>query len=246
MLAAVALLAVAPLPRPLAAAQARLPVPLRQAMERIVWTPARVDSLILALPQVETHLHLDGALSPRTIRELAIQQNYKPLAQLSVSQIARKVVVQKKRDSLGEVLQAFRTIYPLLRTPQAVEEMAYQAVAAAKRQRVMYFEGRFAPALHTTPTFSQEQVLEAVLRGLERGRRDTGVRCGVIICLLRGIPGVTREDNAQMARLAIAYKDRGVVGLDLAGNEAAEPLSDFAEFFRQAKQAGLRTTAHVG
>lgn len=229
-----------------AASISSLPEALRAGIKQVQWTPARVDKLITELPKVETHLHLDGALSPRTIHELAVAQKYEPLASLTLEQIAAVAVVGKPRDSLGEVLQAFHTIYPLLHNSEAIEAVAYEVIAAASRQNIRHVEVRFAPALQQTPTFTQEQALQAALRGLARGEKDFGVRSGVIICLIRGVAGVARENNAQMAELAVRYKDKGVVGLDLAGNEAAEPLSNYREFFETAKAAGLHTTAHAG
>jgi adenosine deaminase len=224
----------------------RLPEGLVQSVRRIEWTPARLDRLIAELPKVETHLHLDGALSPRTIKALAVAQKHEPLASKSLKEIAAVAVVSKPKDSLGEVLQAFRTVYPLLQTPEALETVAYEVVKAARKQNIRHLEARFAPALQATETFSQEQALQAVLRGLARGEKEFGVRSGVIVCLIRGIPGVDRAKNERMTELAIAYRGRGVVGLDLAGNETAQPLSDFRDLYERAKAAGLRTTAHAG
>jgi len=223
-----------------------LPEDVRRAAAEIRWTPELVDRLIEGLPKVETHLHLDGSLSPSAIKALAKRQRYAPLAGKSVAEIAALTVVDKPKDSLAEVLKAFETVYPLLHTPNAVETMAYEAVAAAARDRALYVEVRFAPALQAAPGFTSEQALKAALKGLKRAEKDFGVRSGVIVCLIRPFGFVSRDKNAAMTALAIKYKDRGVVGLDLAGNEAAQPLADYREFFARAKAAGLRLTAHAG
>ncbi len=233
--------AVEPSPRP-------LPDALRAACSRVEWTPDRVKRLVHALPKVETHLHLDGSVSPEMVQRLAREQRYAPLNGLPLEAIARRTVVQKPKDSLGEVLAVFREVYPLLRSPEAVEAVAYDVLASAKRSNVRYAEVRFAPVLQANPAtgFTAEAALQAALKGLARGRSELGVDSGLIICLLRPAAFVSRADNEAMLELAIRYKDRGVVGIDLAGNEAAQPLSDYADMFARAKAAGLKLTAHAG
>lgn len=229
-----------------ASAAAPLPESIRVEVAKIRWTPALTRQLVLAMPKVETHLHLDGALSPRLIKELAVAQNYAPLAGKSVAQIKTLAVVDKPRANLAEVLAAFDTVYPLLKTPESVERLAYEVAASAHAQNIRHLEVRFAPALQATETFSSEEVLKAALRGLERGRKEFGVGSGVLICLIRPFAFVSEGKNREMLELAVRYAGKGVVGIDLAGNEAAAPLSDFTEFYRLAKQAGLKLTAHAG
>jgi adenosine deaminase len=223
-----------------------LPEALRERLASIRWNAALVERLVREMPKVESHVHLDGALSPSLIRELAIAQGVAPLAQESLEEIRSRAVVATPRGSLQEVLDAFGTVLPLLHRSDAVERAAYELVAAVSAQHVRHLEVRFAPALQATPSFSQDDVLAAALRGLERGRRERGVSYGVILCLIRPFELVSREQNEAMLALAIRNAGRGVVGIDLAGNEAATPLGEFASFFRRAKGAGLRTTVHAG
>ena len=225
------------------AAVASVPPDVLRAAGEVRWTPDRVAHLIGATPKVETHLHLDGVPSAEMIRQFAVSQNYAPLASMSVAEIKALYVVDRPRASLPDVLAAFETAYPVLRAPDAVQAMAYQAAAAASRQQVRYLEARFAPILQAAEGFTSEQALLAAFRGLSSGEQDFGVRSGVIVCLIRGL---VREKNARMIDLAIKYKNHGVVGIDLAGNEAAQPLSDFKDLFRRAKAAGLKLTAHAG
>jgi adenosine deaminase len=210
------------------------------------WTPTRVERLIRGLPKAETHLHLDGALSPAAIKRLAVRQGYAPLARKSAAQIAALSVVDSPRSTLAEVLKAFEVVYPLLRAADAVETAAYEAAAGAARAGALYAEVRFAPALQAAPGFPPEAALDAALRGLARAEKELGIGGGIIVCLIRPFALVSREDNAAMVELAIARRGRGVVGVDLAGDEAAQPLTDYAELLARAKSAGLRLTAHAG
>jgi adenosine deaminase len=227
-------------------AGADLPAGLRERFERVDWTAARVEALVRRMPKAETHVHLDGSLKPETLLRLSRELDHAPLKDLSLAEIRRRAVVDVPRGSLTAVLEAFSTVLPLLRHPAALETAAYELLASAAGQGTRYVEVRFAPALHTAPGFGKAAAHDAVLRGLERGRRDFGVRSGVIVCLIRPPAYVSLEANEEMLDLAIDRRGRGVVGIDLAGDEGAAPLSAYAHLYRRAKAHGLRLTAHAG
>ncbi len=207
------------------------------------WTPERLKRFIADMPKVETHLHLDGSLTPETIQSLARRQNYAPLRDKSLGEIRALAVVNEPRESLAKVLDAFKTIYPLLYTPEAVERMAYDCLANAAKDNIRYVEVRFAPALQAKPDFSVNAVVEAALKGLKRAERDFPVKSGLIISLYRPL---SKEQNEAMLQAAVRYEGQGVVGIDLAGDEAQHPLTEFKDFFKRAKEAGLRLTVHAG
>jgi adenosine deaminase len=223
-----------------------LPPGLAERFARVEWSAERIDALVRRMPKVETHVHLDGALSPETLVFLAREVPDSVLHGLPVEEVRRRVVVDAPRENLAAVLSAFGAVLPLLHRAPALELAAYELVAAEARQNVRYVEVRFAPALHLAPGFGLEAVLDAVLAGLERGRRDFGVGSGVIVCLLRPPAYVSLAANRRMLDLALAYRGRGVVAVDLAGNEAAEPLATYADLFRAAESAGLAATVHAG
>jgi adenosine deaminase len=226
-----ALLSAAP-----AAAAARDPLPdaIRREAARIRWTAALTERLIREMPKVETHVHLDGTLTSGLIQELANAQGLPPFAGKSLEEIRRVAVVDSPRGSLQQVLDAFATFLPLLKRPEAVERVAHEVVKSARRQNIRHVEVRFAPVLHETRGFPLDDVLAAALRGLERGRGEWGVSSGVIVCLIRPFELVSREQNERMLELAIRHAGRGVAAIDLAGNEAAAPLSAFRDFYGRA------------
>ncbi len=199
------------------------------------------------LPKVETHLHLDGALSPETVLRLASVTPDSPLHGLGIEEIRRKVVVDQPRASLAAVLDAFHAFYPLLRSAEAVELSAYELVRDCARQNILHAEVRFAPALQQTGAFPMSGVLDAALRGLKRGHQDFGVSSGVIICLLRPFAVMDTASNEAMADLAVGYAGRGVVGLDVAdAGPGDQALSDYGDWLRRGREAGLGLTAHAG
>lgn len=219
---------------------------LATAVRQVDWTPGRFDRLIRDMPKVELHVHLDGSLAPETISRLAKQQKYAPLAGKTVGEIARAAIVSARQPSLAKVLEAFRLVYPLLRRPEAVEDAAFELARAAHRSRVRRLEARFSPELLAAEGFSAEEALQAALRGLDRGRREFGVRSGLILCLLRPESLLPMAANESTLALAIKYAGKGVVGVDVAGDEAAAPLADYAPLLEKAKFHGLGVTAHAG
>ncbi len=224
-----------------------LPQALREAARRGRWTAERMARLAAELPKVETHLHLDGALTPETVLRLARMSTDSPLRDLNVEEIRRKVVVDQPRASLAAVLAAFHAYYPLLRSAAAVELSAYELARDCGRQKIMHAEVRFAPALQATADFPMKTVLDAALRGLKRGRADFGVSSGVIICLLRPFAVVDREANEAMSALAVEYTGRGVAGLDVAdAGPGDERLSEYGGWLRRGRAAGLGLTVHAG
>jgi len=223
------------------------PSGLRARVRAARWTPERVAAFAAAMPKVETHLHLDGALSPETVRLLAETVRDSPLRGLSSAEIRRRVVVDAPRPALADVLAAFDAFYPLLRSAAAVELAAYELIRDAARQNILYAEVRFAPVLQAAPGFTAQNALDAALRGLARGGTDFGVGSGVIICLLRPFAAISRETNAELADLAVACAGRGVVGLDVADVGAGdEALSSYGAWLRRGRAAGLGLTAHAG
>lgn len=224
-----------------------LPRALREKVRGGDWTPARLARLAAQLPKVETHLHLDGALSPETVLRLARAAPGSSLRGLTAAQIREKVVVDQPRASLAAVLDAFHAFYPLLRSAEAVELSAYELARDCARQNILHAEVRFAPALQQTGSFPMSAVLDAALRGLERGKLDFGVGSGVILCLLRPFAVVDRDANEAMADLAVGYAGRGVVGLDVAdAGPGDQALADYGDWLRRGREAGLGLTVHAG
>ena len=85
--------------------------------------------------------------------------------------------------------------------------------------------------------------MEAPIRGLERAERDFGIKGRYIICALRNLDP---EISIELAKLAVAYRKRGVVAFDLAGGEAGNPASAHAAAFRYARENNLALTVHAG
>jgi adenosine deaminase len=128
-----------------------------------------------------------------------------------------------------------------MQSEDALERVAYEMMEDMANDGVVYVETRFAPVFHTAKKLHWEAVVSAVLRGLDRGRDDFGVEYGLIICAMRNM-NVSQE----MAELAIDFRERGVVGFDLAGEEGGFPPKKHVDAFHYIQRQNFSITIHAG
>ena len=197
--------------------------------------------LIGRLPKAELHVHLDGSLRPETMIELA-QDSKVPLPAYEPEPLRRFMLVDDAAD-LQDYLDRFDLTIPLLQTPEAIERVAYEMVEDAARDNVRYLEVRYCPRLSQKRGMSLNAVIEAELRGLERGEREFGVVARVINCSLRHYDPLV---SVEIARCSVEFRERGVVGFDLAGGEAGRPAGNHRQAFDIAARGLLGITVHAG
>lgn len=187
---------------------------------------------IESLKKIELHCHLDGSLSLGCVRELLGRNVEKE--ELQVADDCR---------NLAEYLEKFDLPLQCLQTEKGLEAGAYDFIREVAKENVGYVEVRFAPLLSTNQGLSTEQVIAAVVRGLERGKKEFGVTAQAITCAMRHH---TEEENLAMLKVAREFLGNGVCAADLAGNEAAFPMKDFMNLFTEAKKMGMPFTLHAG
>lgn len=193
---------------------------------------------------VDLHLHLDGSLSLSTVKMLAKQQGI-PL-DMTDTQLKQLLTVPKGCKDLNEYLTKFVFPLRLMQTEQALEESIYNLLCTLDKQGVMYCEVRFAPQLHMQKGLSQKQVIEAVLKGLEKmeSSPEYTIKAGVILCCMRGEHN--EQQNIETVEEAAKYLNKGVCGVDLAGAEALYPTAQYGELFQRAKNLQIPITIHAG
>jgi adenosine deaminase len=120
---------------------------------------------------------------------------------------------------------------------------AFEAAEDAYRDGVIYLELRDGPALHATEELSIRECIESMLAGLRDAEDKYGIVCRLIVA---GLRNHDPETNVELARVAGSLMGQGVVGFDLAGDEAGYPASLHKEACEIAMQAGLRLTIHAG
>jgi adenosine deaminase len=193
------------------------------------------------LPKAELHCHLDGSLRPATLLELAREHSVAVPADTTEA-LATYMHADDARH-LEDYLERFELTISVLQTEASIERVAFELCEDAVADGIWYLEVRNAPLLNTRNGLAVEAALEATLRGFARAERDLGIIVRFILCALRHLdPAVSLE----MSRLAIAYRDRGVVAFDLAGPEAGNPAARHAAAFALAREHDLAATVHAG
>ncbi len=193
------------------------------------------------LPKVLLHEHLDGVLRPKTVIELARSAKYDQLPTEDPEELVRWFHQGANQGSLPKYLEGFAHTIAVMQTEEALEQVAYEQAEDLSRDGVVYFETRFAPIFHTRKGFTHQQVVSAVLKGLERGRKDFGIPSGLIICAMRNM-----DVSLEMAELAVDFRERGVVGFDLAGEEGGYPPKKHVEAFHYIQRQNFNITIHAG
>jgi adenosine deaminase len=202
----------------------------------------KLDTGVLKrFPKVLLHEHLDGVLRPQTVIELARSANYAGLPTADSRELAQWFHQGANQGSLPKYLEGFAHTIAVMQTEEALERVAFEQAEDLSKDGVVYFETRFAPVFHTQRGLSHQQVVSAVLKGLERGRRDFGVSSGLIICAMRNM-----EVSLEMAELAVDFRERGVVGFDLAGEEGGYPPKKHVDAFHYIQRQNFNITIHAG
>jgi len=198
-------------------------------------------SLLERLPKAELHCHLDGSVRPETLLELG--REYGVSMPRDDAEALREHMIVRDAHNLEEYLARFAITLSVMQTAEALERIAYELAADAAKEGVWYLEVRFAPNLNTRGGLGSAQALEAAIRGLSKAEREHGIISRVLVCALRTQP---TDSSLEMARLAVDFHGRGVVGFDLAGAEHGHPASVHGEAFNFARMHDLPCTCHAG
>lgn len=187
---------------------------------------------------IDLHLHLDGSLCVKTVRELA------RLQEMEIPQTDETLLelLQVGRDckNLNEYLEKFTFPCDLLQSREAITLAVCNLLKELKAQGLLYAEIRFAPQLHTQKGLDQMEVVEAAVAGL----RGSDMKANLILCCMRG--DTNEKQNYETIQAAKAYLGRGVGAVDLAGAEALYPTEGFKELFAAARDLDVPLTIHAG
>ncbi len=145
--------------------------------------------------------------------------------------------------SLVEYLKAFDVTLAVLQVRDAIYRAMFELCADAAAENVRYMEVRYSPMLHTRQGLRLTQIVEAVLSAANDAEHAHGIVTRVILC---GIRNISPESSLQMAELVVAYKNRGVVGFDLAGAEYDHPAVAHSEAFKLVRKNNINVTIHAG
>jgi len=192
---------------------------------------------------IDLHLHLDGSLNPRNILTMAMMAGVE-LPYTDERVIRTKMMVEPDCTNLGEYLKKFDLPLRLLQTTECIEYAIYELMRDLKAQGLCYAEIRYAPQLHLQKGLTQTEVVEATIRGRNKGVRDFGIAVNLILCCMRGAQNLA--ENKETVTVAERFLGKGVCAVDLAGNEAAYPTETFEEIFAIAKEKAIPIVIHAG
>lgn len=203
-------------------------------------------AVIARAPKVLLHDHLDGGLRPQTVIDLADQSGYTRLPSTDAAELARWFSEAAYSGSLERYLETFQHTVGVTQTAEALERVSRECAEDLAADGVVYAEVRFAPELHTEQGLTLHEVIDAVLEGFHQGtaqseQHDRWIRIGVLLTAMR-----TATHSKQIAELAVEYRDKGVVGFDIAGAEAGFPPTRHLDAFEYLRRENAHFTIHAG
>ncbi|MCL2781047.1 MAG: adenosine deaminase [Actinomycetia bacterium] len=200
---------------------------------------------IRSAPKVVLHDHLDGGLRPDTVRELADQIGHRlpPHCEIGLGQWFKDAA---DAGSLERYLETFAHTVAVMQTSASLARVARECVEDLAEDGVVYAEVRWAPELHAQAGLTLADGVDAVLEGFRQGEaaaagRGRTIRIGALLTAMRHA-----ARSREIAELAVAYRDRGVVGFDIAGAEAGFPPTRHLDAFEYLRRENFHFTIHAG
>lgn len=201
---------------------------------------------IKRVPKALLHDHLDGGLRPETIIEIAQQIGYKKLPTDDPKKLADWFEESCNSHSLVRYLETFSHTIAVMQSKEAIIRVSRECAIDLARDGVVYAEVRGAPELFTEQGLTLDQVVEATLEGYKQGMAEAAsegnkIRVESLLC------GMRQNNRSQEAAAAVVkYRNKGVVGFDIAGPEDGFPPTNQLETFEYLRKENAHFTIHAG
>ena len=201
---------------------------------------------IKRVPKALLHDHLDGGLRPETIIEIAQQIGYKKLPTDDPKKLADWFEESCNSHSLVRYLETFSHTIAVMQSIEAIIRVSRECAIDLARDGVVYAEVRGAPELFTEQGLTLDQVVEATLEGYKQGMAEAAsegnkIRVESLLC------GMRQNNRSQEAAAAVVkYRNKGVVGFDIAGPEDGFPPTNQLETFEYLRKENAHFTIHAG
>jgi adenosine deaminase len=201
--------------------------------------------LLRRAPKVLLHDHLDGGLRAATVVELAAESGHQ-LPAGDPDELARWFVDAADSGSLERYLETFQHTVAVMQTAEALRRVARECVLDLAADGVVYAEVRYAPELHLEHDLSLPEVVEAVRSGFEEGEQQarhdgSPIKVRQLLTAMRH-----QARSREIAELSVSFRDRGVVGFDIAGAEAGYPPTRHLDAFEYLQRENAHFTIHAG
>jgi adenosine deaminase len=200
---------------------------------------------IVKAPKALLHDHLDGGLRPATVIELADAVGHQ-LPATDADELGRWFVASAGSGSLERYLETFGHTVAVMQTADALHRVAAECAIDLATDGVVYAEVRFAPEQHLERGLDLDGVVEAALAGFAAGSAKAArdghlIRIGTLLTAMRHA-----ARSQEIAELSVRYRDRGVVGFDIAGAEAGFPPTRHLDAFEYLQRENFHFTIHAG
>ena len=196
---------------------------------------------IKAVPKVLLHDHLDGGVRARTIVELADETGHPDLPTKDPAELESWMRRGADRKDLVLYLETFAHTVGVMQTREALIRVARECAEDLDDDGIVYAEIRFAPELHLSRGLSLDEIVESVLEGFRLGSQGRSIRVRTILTAMR-----TAARSLEIAELAVRWRDRGVCGFDIAGEEAGYPPTRHLDAFELVRRHDFHLTIHAG
>jgi adenosine deaminase len=195
-----------------------------------------------SLPKVDMHRHLEGSLRLETMAEVARAHG---MDFMGTNRLRNMVQVHESDPfTFQNFLSKFETLRLFYRSPEVITRITREAIQDAAADNIRYCELRFTPkALSVAQGFNYDEVMDWVADAAQKASAEVGIQTRLIASFNRH---ESLEIAEQVTRLAAERIPKGIIGIDLAGNEAQFSGLPFAGLFKEARQAGLHVTVHAG
>lgn len=194
-------------------------------------------------PLFDLHRHLEGSIRPQTAFELARQHGL-PLPAADLPGFRRALTLDRPTPDILDILPRFGWLTQALVNLDACRRVTLECLEDAAAEGLGGVEVRFSPLFMAEPhRLDPMDVTAVVCEAWQESRAHLPLHSSLTVILSRtyGVEACEVE-----LECALRYRTRGVIGLDLAGDEARHPARDFASAFQRARDAGLHLTAHAG
>ncbi len=205
-----------------------------------------ISDVVRRAPKALLHDHLDGGLRPQSIIDLAAEIGYDALPVSDAESLGQWFHAAAYSGSLERYLETFAHTVAVMQTPQALIRVAAECAQDLAADGVVYAEVRYAPEQHLVGGLSLDEVVLAVQEGFGLGeslaaQAGTPIRIGTLVTAMRHA-----ANGMEIARLAVRYRDQGVVGFDIAGAEAGYPPTRHLDAFEYLRRENAHFTIHAG
>lgn len=199
---------------------------------------------IAAVPKVALHEHLDGGVRPETVAEIALEIGHDLPA--APEELGHWFEEASSSGSLVRYLETFQHTVGVMQRPEDLARVAREAVLDLAADGVVYAELRWAPEQHQNAGLSIQEAVEAVQAGIDEGVALVREQERVMVVgqLLTAMRHASR--GLEIAKVAVEYRDRGVLGFDIAGAEDGFPPILHLEAFEYLRRENMHFTIHAG